>query len=314
MNRLLETLFPHGESYSDSQNFYSLILSCSFLDFPRPLSSQPILLMLTQDQFQFYHDNGYLLIKGLLSAEEAQKYRKELHDCFERLYYTGKQGDATWKGVANGATKLQHCHDIQYYSAAFSRLICDDRLTSAAAALMGSPNVQLHHTKAFIKPPENGSPFPMHQDYPFFPHTRQSMMAAIIHFDDASEKKGCLRVMPGSHKNGVLPHVKHDNHLDMEAYPIDKALSVPAEAGDVLFISYLVVHGSGINLSDEPRSTLLVQMRDPEDLPTEATHLSRGQGMMLTGVDPTNAGRDLSSSASKLLQEWFELGLYCNIG
>ncbi len=51
--------------------------------------------------------------------------------------------------------------------------------------------------------------------------------------------------------------------------------------------SYLTIHGSGVNVSDEPRTTLLVQMRDPLEPPTESVHLSRGQGMMLRGVDPS---------------------------
>ena len=61
----------------------------------------------------------------------------------------------------------------------------------------------------------------------------------------------------------------------------------PARAGDVLFVSYLTIHGSGVNVSDEARTTLLVQMRGPTDPPTVQTHESRGQGMMLRGVDPT---------------------------
>jgi hypothetical protein len=48
-----------------------------------------------------------------------------------------------------------------------------------------------------------------------------------------------------------------------------------------------MIHGSSMNLSQEARTTLLVQMRDPEDPPTVKTHESRGQGMMLRGYDPT---------------------------
>ena len=59
-------------------------------------------------------------------------------------------------------------------------------------------------------------------------------------------------------------------------------------AGDVLFFSYLTVHGSGINRSDEARTTWLVQYRDPADPPLTTSHdHSLGQGMMLRGVDPT---------------------------
>ena len=244
--------------------------------------------MLSQEQIQFYNDNGYLLVKGLFSKEEAAAWRKEGHELIDRVYQT-ETVDATWKGardVTMTQTKLLHCHDVQFYSAAFTKLIVDERLMDATADLMGSPNVQLHHTKMFIKPPEKGSPFPMHQDYPFFPHDNHTMMAAIIHFDNAPEEKGCVRVVPGSHKLGPILETEEGNHLPLDKYPIESATACPAEAGDVLFFSYLTIHGSGVNTSNEERTTLLVQMRDPADPPSKQVHLSKGQGMMLRGINP----------------------------
>jgi len=183
-------------------------------------------------------------------------------------------------------TMLQACHDVQFESAAFTRLIVDERITGIAADLIG-PNVQLHHTKMIIKPPEKGSPFPMHQDHAYFPHTKHTVLAAICHFDDAPEEKGCVRLVPGSHRLGPVDHIVEGSpHLPFDRYPLESAMPCPAETGDVLFFSYLTIHGSGINQSEEARTTLLIQMRDPEDLPAVATHLSRGQGMMLRGVNP----------------------------
>lgn len=247
--------------------------------------------MLTQEQQTFYQENGYLLVKGLLTKEEAAGYRAACHALAERLSRS-TDIDATW-GSAAGAvaqqtkTVILHSHDVQFYDAAFSKLITDDRLTSVAADIIGSPNVQLHHTKMFIKPPEKGSPFPMHQDHPFFPHERHSMIAAIVHFDNAPLEKGCVRVVPGSHKQGPIAHQPEGSwHLPFEQFPLEDAVACPAEAGDVLFFSYLTVHGSGVNVSNEARTTVLIQMRDPEDPPTIDTHKSRGQGMMLRGIDP----------------------------
>lgn len=254
--------------------------------------------MLSPDEKRFYDDNGYILIRGLLSPEEAAHYRAETHALSERLS-AHKTEDATW-GAARAAvaeakeTVIKHCHNVQFYSAAFTKLLVDDRLTSIASSIIGSPNVQLHHTKMFIKPPEKGSPFPMHQDAPYFPHDRHSMIAAILHFDDAPIEKGCVRVVPGSHKLGVLDHSSEGGwHLPFSEYPIESAVPLEAKAGDVLFFSYLTIHGSGINVSNEARTTLLVQMRDPEDPPTVKTHESRGQGMMLRGIDPLSLPRGL---------------------
>lgn len=244
--------------------------------------------MLTQQQCSFYDENGYLLVEGQFTVAEAGAFREEAHTLIERL---SRHTDVnpTWgsaRQIAEG-TMLLHCHNVQFYSAAFTRLLVDERLTGAAADLIGSPNVQLHHNKLFIKPPEKGSPFPMHQDYPYFPHQRHTMLAAVIHFDDAPLEKGCIRVVPGSHKLGAIDHDPQGGfHLPFDQYPLESSVPCPARAGDVLFFNYLTIHGSGVNTSQEARTTLLVQLRDPEDKPTVDTHASRGQGMMLRGYDP----------------------------
>lgn len=254
--------------------------------------------MVNPESIRQFRDEGYALVQGLLSPGEAAALRAECHDLANRLSRTGNI-DATW-GSARAAvqeaqqTQILHCHNVQFYSAAFSKLIVDPRFTDACAAFMGTENVQLHHTKMFIKPPEKGSPFPMHQDAPYFPHDRHSMIAAIFHFDDAPLEKGCLRVVPGSHKLGMLEHDSEGGwHLPFEKYPIEDATPIPAKAGDAIFFSYLTIHGSGVNTSSEARTTVLVQVRDPEDPPTIQTHLSRGQGMMLRGIDPTAVVRGL---------------------
>src|ERR1041385_925726 len=135
-------------------------------------------LMLTQQQRSFYDENGYLLVKGLFAAAEARTFRSEAHALIGRLSQYADI-NPTWgsaRQIAEG-TKLLHCHNVQFYSAVFTRLLVDERLTEATADLIGTPNVQLHHNKMFIKPPEKGSPFPMHQDYPYFPHERHTMLA-----------------------------------------------------------------------------------------------------------------------------------------
>lgn len=234
---------------------------------------------LSQDQRDSYFTNGFIHVEGMFTAEECASFRSEIHALADRL----GNPDATWASVKKADTKITHCHNVQFECAAITRLLTDPRFTGVAQAIIG-PNVQLHHTKMFVKPPENGSPFPMHQDYPYFPHAENSMTAAIMHFDDAPVEKGCLRVVPGSHKLGPLEPVGEDRHL--VGYEIEDATPIPAKAGDVVFFNYLLIHGSGLNISNEARTTLLVQMRDPQDKPIVDRHLSRGQGMMLAGINP----------------------------
>lgn len=240
-----------------------------------------------------YQRDGYVLVKGLIEPGEARYMRQELHDLLGRA--SGARNGA-WKSAssvagAEGKQQLQGMHDLQFYCSVFSRMIVDPRFTGVAAAVLGAENVQLHHTKAFIKPPEKGAPFPLHQDHPFFPHTRHRVAAAIFHLDNASAEKGCVAVVKGSHHLGPLEHIEEGSwHLPPDEWPVTRAEPVEAEAGDVLVFSYLTIHGSGVNTSNEARTTWLVQFRDPADLPVGDKHtFSRGQGMMLRGRNPDSS-------------------------
>src|SRR3954470_21034783 len=96
---------------------------------------------LTEDQQKFYGDNGYLLIRGLLSREEAQALRTETHDLLDRLAVR-HEVEATWgsaRTLTQERTQLLHCHSVEFHSAAFGRLILDERLTSVAAEFIGTP-------------------------------------------------------------------------------------------------------------------------------------------------------------------------------
>ena len=247
--------------------------------------------MLTNRQITFYRDNGYLLVSDIFTETELERMEAAFDSIVERRLRCGAHLDSTWKGKWKERmpqTTILHTHDLQAYCAQWSRVLLHDRFTEALSDLIG-PNVQLHHTKLFQKPPEKGSAFPMHQDHPYFPHENHSMMASVIHLTDATEEMGCIRIVPGSHKLGPLtPH--ENRYLDPAEYPIEKATTCPAKRGDVLIFSYLTIHGSGINTSDRTRKTVLVQIRDPEDKPADESHHSHAQGLMMRGIHPLTDG------------------------
>lgn len=246
---------------------------------------------LTKQQIDQYCEEGYLLVSGIFDEAELDELEREFDGIVARRLAGKTEADATWAGdwqkQYDVPMQLIHAHDVQLYSAAWARALLSERLAEVFSALIGSPNVQLHHTKLFQKPPERGSAFPMHQDYPYFPHEKHTMMAGIIHLSEATEEMGCVCVYPGTHKLG--PIATHErNHLDPEEYPVEGAVQCPARRGDVVLFNYLTVHGSGVNRSEKVRKTVLVQVRDPLDPPLEDIHLSHAQGMMLRGINPAS--------------------------
>jgi phytanoyl-CoA hydroxylase len=251
---------------------------------------------------EFWREQGYVLARGVFSADEIAAMASEIDALFARAEEAGRKTEATWGGawreqagigtaVAEPTTRVDSIHNVQNHSAVFTRMLVDPRLTDKAAELIG-PNVQLHHTKLHNKPPAVGSPFPMHQDYPYFPHEGDSMIAAVVHIDDATVENGCLCVVPGSHRLGAIEHHNDGSFfLPLEQWPLEKAIAVPANAGDVLFFGYKMVHGSYVNRSQRPRRIVLVQMRSPEDRPLTDAHRSPGQGTMLRGINPDASQR-----------------------
>ena len=128
------------------------------------------------------------------------------------------------------------------------------------------PDIVLHHTKLFQKPPKEGAPFPMHQDWWYFPTEHDSMIAAIIFLTDADDESGGLRVYPGSHKLGRQNDSSGLGPSELlDKYPLDGAQPISAKRGDVFFLCYFTLHGSTPNRSDRYRKTVLAQMHSGKD-------------------------------------------------
>jgi ectoine hydroxylase-related dioxygenase (phytanoyl-CoA dioxygenase family) len=236
----------------------------------------------------FYAEQGYVLVPAVFDADEVQAMRDAIGRILDGVSGTEHDRDHTWKGshVAEAERKklqLKGFHDLPYHDAVFTRMVAHPRLVGMLTSLIG-PNVQLHHTKMLVKPPEQGAPFPMHQDYPYFPHERHTVLAASVHLDDTDEENGCLHVIPGSHRWGPLEAEGESKSLD---YGLESGVPCPAAAGDVLFFNYLTVHGSGVNGSSRTRRNVLFQYRDPGDPPLRSdageAHVDWGMGLLVAG-------------------------------
>jgi len=106
----------------------------------------------------------------------------------------------------------------------------------------------------------------MHQDWSYFPTKLDTMIAGVVHVSDATDKMGCLRVYPGSHRLGRVDGSNGRQQNDvLDNYPIDKATVLEANAGDVVYFHYLTLHGSMPNRSDEVRKTVLSQLHAGND-------------------------------------------------
>lgn len=216
-----------------------------------------------------YDADGYVVVRGVFSPAEVAELEAAFDEIVRQLVASGEHLNSRWGGEAMDAmgaadTVVLHTHNVQYYSAVWARALTHSGFLAAATELLG-PDVVLHHTKLFQKPAENGAPFPMHQDWSYFPSRKDTMAAAIIHVSQATDAMGCLRVVPGSHRLGRMEASSGASLELAQKYPIEEAVALEANPGDLVFFNYLTLHGSMPNRSDDVRKTVLVQMHAGDD-------------------------------------------------
>jgi ectoine hydroxylase-related dioxygenase (phytanoyl-CoA dioxygenase family) len=91
----------------------------------------------------------------------------------------------------------------------------------------------------------------------------------MVTLDDADASNGCFRLIPGSHRRGMLPGRQgegvlgplftHPDHFDEQG-----AVAAEAPAGSLVFFSPHSVHGSLPNHSDRPRRALVLTYQPPD--------------------------------------------------
>jgi len=236
---------------------------------------------------EFFNENGYYHAKAVFDPETVRGLEADFDRIVAQLTQSGECIDATWDGgqaekIARPGDQILHTHNVQKYSRRWLNAFLSAQFLAPVRDILGD-DVILHHSKLFQKPAENGSPFPMHQDWPYFPTLKDTMMAGIIHVSSATDEMGCLRVYPGSHRLGRVEGAdgRRENAI-LDQYPIENATVVEAEPGDVVFFHYFTLHGSMPNRSQQTRKTVLVQVYDGKDS-VEPGNAHPDERMVLSG-------------------------------
>lgn len=161
---------------------------------------------LTPEQKDFYKKNGFIKLSNVFTDDQLDRLSNEYNQLFARQ--NNPEMEAAWKGdvmkkQANFIDySVKSLHNLQFHSSIFTEILMNGKMLDALEDIMDTPNILLHHTKAHLKPPENGAPYLMHQDYHYFPFKNDSMVAVFIHLDDTTPENGGLAVYPGSHLLG----------------------------------------------------------------------------------------------------------------
>jgi len=250
---------------------------------------------LSPSQTAEYEANGSLVLERRLTAEQLAALHQEV------ARYVAKAAGLTAPtdeldledshhpdAPRIRRIKLPHTH-----SKVMADLMRSDTILAPARDLLG-PDIRLHTTKLNMKSAGFGAAVEWHQDFAFYPHTNDDVLAIGVLLDDMARENGPLMVFPGSHKGPIHDH--HDDGvfvgaMDLARAGFDPSQAVPllGPAGSISIHHGRIVHGSALNTSDRPRRLLFYEMMAADAWPimgamTKFTDLADYDSRILCGT------------------------------
>ncbi len=195
--------------------------------------------------------DGYLVVRNFFGAAQT----RALLDWTTALEAAAEVPGRHWVYREDSLTEpgrrvIQRIENFCPFHADFDALIRHGAITDWTAALMGGP-VVLFKDKINFKMP-GGPGFKAHQDQQAgWSRYAPIFVTAMVTLDPATLDNGCLEMVPGQHRNGLL---------GAEWKPLDETdlplIAVPTAPGDVIFFDSFAPHASKPNFTDKPRRIL----------------------------------------------------------
>src|ERR1700730_2545797 len=218
---------------------------------------------LTKGEIEQYHQLGYLVVPDVLDAGLLAEIRRTVDaigaDAGKRTTQTRvSEPEESHTPEAPRVRRIKAPHKHFPF---FAELTRNPRITGILAQILG-PDIRLHGAKLNMKSAGYGAAVEWHQDWAFYPHSNDDLLATGIYLDDCEMENGPLLVVPGSHKGPI-----HDHHADgyfsgamdpaLSAIDYAKAVPLTGRAGSMTIHHVRLVHGSALNTSSKPRRLLL---------------------------------------------------------
>lgn len=232
------------------------------------------MIELTQEDLAAYQDQGYWISPVLFNEEGVSRLRVEL----KRMFDGEIDGDGWYfdsdkrRDISDDPTSILRITNGWWINDEVHRVVTDPRIGTVAAALMNTDEVRLWHDQVIMKPGTNGQTshagnVGWHQDYAYWPASNTSnMCTAWIALQDTDLTNGGMRTLVGSHKLGLLEDANTFFEQDLDALKErfeervgDAWNDEPCilKAGQISFHHSLCFHGSGPNLTDQTRFSIV---------------------------------------------------------
>ncbi len=223
---------------------------------------------MTTSEAAFFEENGYLILRQAVVGAQLADLTAELAAVQQAVESGLWRGNHLFEeeGVAR---VIFNPYD---HSPTLRRVIASDAMLGRARVMLKSP-LRLDHTKLMCKVAGRGSAQPPHQDYYYWQANRANQVAVFVCIDPSTEANGCLRLFPGSHTGGLLPHHEEYHAVSGERHWVcdlpSGAVEVPfiAEPGDAIFFGSLTIHRSESNRSAQSRRAVIFEYDELNNLP-----------------------------------------------
>jgi len=232
---------------------------------------------LAQTDVDFYRERGYLVLRNLFPAEEVAEWRRELERLCAGAAAVSQHTDVydleeSHRPEAPRVRRIKLPHKV---SPLFGRLCRDERILAPVRDLLG-PSVRLQTSKINLKSAGYGAPVEWHQDWAFYPHTNDDVLAVGVMLDDMTAENGPLMVLPGSHRGPVYDHHAEGRFcggIDPATTQLDAsgAVALTGPAGSITLHHVRLVHGSDLNRSGRDRRFMLYEMSAADAWPLHGT-------------------------------------------
>lgn len=230
--------------------------------------------MLTKTEIDKYKEVGAIVVESVLDDGTRQRMRNVLADLVERSRAV-KSHDNVYDlepGHSNEEPRVRRIKTPHLVHPVFADFLRSPKLLGILRDLLGD-SVRLHGSKLNLKAPRFGSPVEWHQDWAFYPHTNDDLLAVGVMLDDTTVENGALYILPGTHKGPTYDHHGADGRfcgaMDFEAaeLPFADAMPCVGPAGSCSFHHVRAVHGSAQNTSNRSRGLLLYEAAAADAFP-----------------------------------------------
>ena len=220
--------------------------------------------MASDAQRDAYQRDGFIVVPDLLGATELSALRQIIAELVAGAA-TVDTHTAVYDlepGHTRAEPKVRRIKTPHEVHPAFGAVVRSPAVIEVLTRLIG-PGLRLHSSKLNMKSARYGSPVEWHQDWAFYPHTNDDVLAIGVMLDDMELENGPLLVTPGTHKGPIWNHHGEDGRfcglIDPADIPNEIANAVPliGRAGSMSFHHVRSLHGSALNTSDRSRNLLL---------------------------------------------------------